>query len=242
MTTSSRISSVVALRISLAAGVIILALTVLSALQPPIQSCGNLSKDYAPIIAFELARSAYDLEAIFGRPDSACRPGVIAALDSINWIDVYAFIPLYGAFMIFFFLGMRDRDARLARLGVWISVLAVLGDHAENTCLMNLTPELDASSVWLSLLPWATGVKWIGLGVAAGVAALIFSRAPDRRAWHIIAALGCFASLLISIAAMVSPIAFGPVLSTGIGVSWVLFLVTAFIELVGGKPKLAPAS
>jgi hypothetical protein len=231
----SRIRSIVALRISLAAGLLILVLTVLSALREPVRPCGDLPSGYAPIIAFELARTADDLAAIFGPPGDPCRAGVVEAMDAINWIDVLAFIPLYGAFMIFFFAGMRERDGRLARLGIWVSVVAVLGDYAENACLMHLTPALDPASIWLALLPWATAIKWVALGVAAGIAALIYARASDRRAWHILAAIGCFVSLLVSLAAMASPHRFGPMLSPAIGVSWLTFLVTALLDSFAGN-------
>ena len=231
---TSRISARLAFRLSLAAGLVILVLTVLSALREPVQACGGLDPNYAPIIAFELARAETDLQAIFGAPDNPCRPGMIAAMDTINWIDVLAFIPVYGAFLVFFFLGLAYRNPKLARLGLQISIVAVLGDYAENTCLMNLTPALDASSVWLQLLPWATGVKWLGLGAAAAVAAMIFAHAPDRRPWHIVAALACFVSVLVSMAAMFAPVAFGPLLSAGIGISWLVFLIDDAIEVIAG--------
>jgi hypothetical protein len=241
-TPASGIRSVVALRISVALGLLILALVVVSELRGSVKPCGGLSSDYRPVIAFELARTASDLEAIFGKPGDPCRADVVAAMDSINWVDALAFIPLYGAFMISFFLGMRERDAGLARLGVWISVIAVLADYAENACLMQLTPELDAASIWLALLPWATGIKWLGLGTAAGIAALTFARATDRRAWHLVAALGCFLAFLASLAAMLSPPAFGPTLSVSIFASWMLFTVTAAIDWFAGSSKRLAAA
>ena len=159
-----------AFRISFAAGLLVLAVTLFSATQPPVQPCGNLPQNYAPIIAFELARSPADLDAIFG--NEPCRSGVVERMDAINLVDVLVYIPVYGVFMAFFFLGMRGRHAALGTLGFRIAVSAALGDYAENACLMNLTPQLDPASIWFTLLPWATGIKWLGLGVA--------ERSPQR--------------------------------------------------------------
>jgi hypothetical protein len=225
-----------AFRISLVAGLAILALTVMSALQGPVRPCGDLRAGYAPIVAFELARDEADLTALFGRPGDPCRAQVIEHMDAINWIDVLVFIPLYGVFMAFFFVGMHPSALRLARLGVQITILACLGDYAENTCLMQLTPALDAGSTWLALLPWATGVKWLGLGLAAGVAALIFARTRTQAWWHALAALACVVALAVTIAALAAPRTFGPILSPAIGLSWLAYLVTATVGAFRAGP------
>jgi len=219
-----------AFRISLVAGLVIVALTVMSALQAPMHPCGGLRENYAPIVAFELARNEGDLNALFGHPGDPCRAALVERMDAINWIDVLVFIPLYGVFMAFFFAGMHGSVPRLARLGVQITILACLGDYAENTCLMNMTPALDPDSIWLALLPWATGVKWLGLGLAAGVATLIYVKTRKQAWWHIPAALGCVCALVATLAALAAPRAFGPILSPGIGLSWLAFLVTAAIR------------
>ena len=219
-----------AFRVSLVAGLVILALTVMSALQSPVRPCGELREGYAPIVAFELARDAADLNALFGRPGDPCRAEVIERMDAINWIDVLVFIPVYGVFVAFFFAGMRASAPRLARLGVQITIIACLGDYAENTCPMQLTPALDARSIWLALLPWATGVKWLGLGVAAGIAALIFAKTRAQAWWHIPVALACAVALLVTVATLAAPRAFGPILSPAIGLSWLAFLLTAAIR------------
>jgi hypothetical protein len=219
-----------AFRISLVAGLVILALTMMSALQEPLRPCGDLRAGYAPIIAFELARSEADLNALFGQPGDPCRAQVIEHMDAINWIDVLAFIPIYGVFMAFFFVGMHASVPRLARLGLQLTIVACLGDYAENTCLMNLTPGLDAGSIWLALLPWATGVKWLGLGLAAGVGAVIYVQARAQAWWYLAAALACAIALAATLAALASPREFGPILSPGIGLSWLAFLLTAAIR------------
>lgn len=219
-------------RICLGAGLVILILTLMSGQQSMAKPCGALPDNYAPIIAFELARSEVDLQLIFGEPGSDCRDEVIARMDSINWLDVLAFIPVYGTFLVGFFLGARAWNIPLAGLGVKLALVAVATDYVENLCLMQLTPELDATSAWLALLPWATGAKWLALGAAAGVAGLIFITIKPR-AFLIAAvptALICWTALSVTIAALALPTRFGPVLSPAIGASWVIFLFTALTQ------------
>ena len=215
-----------AFRISLAAGLLVLAVTLFSATQEPVRPCGNLPQNYAPIIAFELARSAADLEAIFGTQEP-CRSEVIQRIDAINLVDVLVYIPAYGVFMAFFFLGMRARHASLGTLGFRIAIIAALGDFAENACLMNLTPQLDPASPWFALLPWATGIKWLGLGVAAAIAAAIYVKSAGARVWNLLAALMCAAAFLSTVAAIAVPSMFGPLIGLGVALSWLAYLVTA---------------
>jgi hypothetical protein len=220
------IHSRTAFRISFAAGALLLALTLLSVTQEPARACGGLQPNYAPIIAFELARTATDLQTLFGDVEP-CRSTLIQRMDAINLIDVLSYIPAYTLFMAFFFLGLRARQSSLATLGLRISIAAALGDYAENACLMNLTPALDPASLWFALLPWATGVKWLGLGAAAAVAALIYLRSAGSRVWKLVAATICVAAFLTTACAMAMPAMFGPAVSLGIGLSWLVFLITA---------------
>lgn len=227
-----RVQPRTAWRICLGAGLVILLLTFVSGQQSLAKPCGGLAENYAPIIAFELARSAADLQAIFGSPGDPCRDDMIARMDSINWIDVLVFIPVYGTFLVSFFLGMRARNVALANIGVKLAVAAIATDYLENLCLMLLTPQLDATSVWMALLPWATGAKWLALGAAAAVAGAIFITLQPRRSLTAAApaALICWIALLVTIAALLAPPRFGPFLSPAIGASWVVFLITAFTQ------------
>jgi hypothetical protein len=215
-----------AFRISFAAGLLVLLVTLFSATQEPVRPCGNLPQNYAPIIAFELARSAQDLQAIFGTQEP-CRSAVVERMDAINLVDVLVYIPVYGLFMACFFLGMRARHASLGTLGFRIAVIAALGDFAENACLMNLTPQLDPTSTWFTLLPWATGIKWLGLGVAGAIAAAIYVKSSGARVWNYLAALLCAAAFLGTVAAIAVPAMFGPLVSLGVGLSWLVYLITA---------------
>jgi hypothetical protein len=216
----------VAFRISLAAGLLVLAVTLMSVTNAPARPCGNLPQNYAPIIAFELARSAADLEAIFGTQEP-CRSAMVERMDAVNLVDVLVYIPAYGVFMACFFLGMRARHAALGTLGFRIAIVAVPGDYAENACLMSLTPDVDPASPWFALLPWATALKWLGLGVAAAIAAAIYLRSSSARALNIVAGLVCAAAFLSTAATIAMPTMFGPLVGLGVALSWLMYLITA---------------
>jgi hypothetical protein len=194
---------------------------------PPVQPCGGLAPGYAPILAFEMARSVADLHAIFGEVPSHCRTLMTAQLDQVDWADSFFFIPVYTAFIVFFFLGARVRDARLASVGVILATTALGGDYTENSQLFQLSADPDHASMALAILPWVTAIKWIALGLAGGVAGLIFMKAGGL---YYVLAVACFVGLIVTIAAIASPGALGAQLSNAITLSWLSFLIVDLLE------------
>src|SRR5215469_10693424 len=156
-------------RISLAFALVVLALTVYSVTQPPTPTCGGLPTTYPTIIAFELVRNVSDLHAIFGLAPGACRTAIAHQMDYINTLDSFPFIPAYGLFLVFFFLGRREKNSGVAMLAAGITVVACLADYVENFALFHLSPDPDHATCIL-LETAATETKWIGLGVAGALA------------------------------------------------------------------------
>jgi len=209
--TAHRVSLIFALLIL---GLVAINLTLTS---PPV--CGNLAPDYAPIIAFEMARSVSDLHAIFGDTPGACRVAIAAQMDLINKIDSFVFIQLYGAFLIFFYIGRRGRSASIAVTAALIVVAACLADHVENFALFHLSANPDNAD-GIRLLVVATEIKWVGLGLAAALAVPLLWN--GWLGW--LAALLCGTSLVATLATLVAPAAVGPYLSNATSLSWLLFL------------------
>jgi len=221
------ITTTTATRISLAAALLLLAVVIYSALQPAMGVCGGLDPTYQPIIAFELARSVADLHAIFGAAPGTCREALTAQFAFLNTGDNLLFIPLYGVFLVFFFLGMRH--TKLARAGALLVIAACLADYIENACLFRIAINPDVQSPALSLLPWATGVKWMGLAIAGAIGGIILSR---RGGWRWIVAGLCFAGAVLVTLAIIAPHNFGRFASNGVTISWVVFLVTDLIFVI----------
>jgi len=173
-----------AYRISFVAGLIVFAIFAYGAAQP-IAPCGDVNAKPA-IVHFELARSVDDLRRIFGPPLNGCTKcsaqevaHLPDKLDAANWADMLGIIPGYGIFLIFFFLA--GRDPRLWRVGVAIALIACLADYVEDYDLAYLSHNHTVQTVWLAQLPWATGVKWIGVALAGFAASVVLGR---RGGWN----------------------------------------------------------
>ncbi|HJW42294.1 MAG TPA: hypothetical protein VJ476_13850 [Rhizomicrobium sp.] len=223
------ISAKLAYRISLGGAVVVLLLTIASLFQAGAGACGGLARTYNPVIAEELARSSADLHAIFGAGPSMCRTALQHQLDVVTWVDSLAFIPAYGVFLMFFFLAMVPRDERAAFIGFVLSAVAVVGDYIENVCLFQITAAPDAAGFSLALLPWATGLKWLALGLAGAVGGTILIR--GGRMNYPAAAL-CALGLLGTVLGIANPHLFGPYISDAVTCSWIVFLVV----VVRGAP------
>ncbi|MBV9330788.1 MAG: hypothetical protein JOZ55_04475 [Alphaproteobacteria bacterium] len=206
-------------RLSLAFGLMVLALSLVGLILPTQPVCGNLAANYPTIIAFELVRSLADLEAIFGSGPGGCRTAVAAQMDFINTVDSIAFIPAYGAFLIFFFLGLRRNGLRIARTAIVIIVLACFADYVENFALFHLSAAPEHLS-WLSLLIPATETKWVGLAVAAMLSVPLLWGGWRGGFALVLCGIGLVAALLT----IPAPAVVGPYLSNGIALGWLLFL------------------
>jgi hypothetical protein len=210
-----------AYRISLGGAIVVLLLA-LFGFQPAPPVCGNLATDYAPVIAEELVRSVADLQAIFGGGPSACRAAIADHLNLITWIDSLAFIPAYGVFLLFFFIALAPRDRPWARAGFILSAVAVVADYAENLCLFQVTAAPDVAGLALAVLPWATGVKWLTLGIAGAVGGRVLMRAG----WlNYPAAALCAIGLVGTVLAIANPHLFGKFASNAVTLSWIVFLI-----------------
>ena len=215
----------------------ILAVLVYSVFGPmPMVACSALAKGYQPILAFELARSASDVQAIFGHCVSLCRETLEAAFASVNFSDNFIFIPIYSLFLVFFFVGARARDPLLAMLAILIVILAALGDWVENHCLAEIAASPDSPPAQaMMLLHYATATKWIALGIAGFIGGLIVGQAGGLA--NNIAFVLCAAGLILTgLALSYSPV-FGPHISNAIVLSWLVFLIVDIREFFRGAAR-----
>jgi hypothetical protein len=221
-------------RISLAAGVAILLLIAFGRMLEPVPVCGVLAPNYDPIIAFEMARSVEDLYAIFGVGANACRDAIAAQMNLINMIDCVIYIPLYGAFLIFFLIGLRSIDSQLASRAALVVIVACAADYVENICLFRLSANLNDASA-LTWLAWSTEVKWVGLGLAGAIGGHLLAKRDGRwRLATVPSSLGLVAALL----SIPMPGVAGPYLSLSFLFAWLLFLIVDARESIRGSEIL----
>ena len=216
--------------------IVVLLLTVYSLFQPPMVVCGDLAPGYAPVIAEELVRSVADLHAIFGDGPSACRTSLSNQLNFITWADCLVFIPAYGVYLLFFFLGLAPRDERSAFIGFVLSAVAVVADCVENICLFQITASPDIAGFSLAILPWATGLKWLALGLAGAVGGTILIQSGRE---NYPAAAACALGFLGTVLGILNPRLFGPYISNAVTLIWVVFLVVDIRQSLLGRSAMA---
>lgn len=198
---------------------------------PAVTAASGCMPDEA-VLLFEVARSAADLEAVFGPADGACRAKVVAAMDAINTLDVWVFIPAYTAFVSFaalFLSGGRIRALTLAAIGMAVSALGC--DYLETFNLLSYTPELTPTPESLTQTATAAWLKFFALGLnGIALAGLCFTAAPRRR---ILGALLCLP--FIGVALMFADLRFIPAQTLGFFAGWLPLLVMAAKTAITGR-------
>jgi len=143
----------------------------------PSHTCsGRLPRGSSPFLAYQLARTTADIEAIFGQQDDPCRAAMVAVLDLANKVDLVAFIAVYSGFFASFFLAlMRSGNTGIAKLGFVAVVFTLVCDVLETSVQLYITSSLPGSASSLVLLTIGNTGKFLGLsviGVCAGAAML----------------------------------------------------------------------
>jgi len=182
------------------------------------------------LLAFQMARTPADMEAVFGREGDPCRPGMVAALDRANTVDLYGFIWTYGAFLLCFLLAIgRGGGGAAAYLGI-VALVAGLGlDVLETATQLRLTGELPGTPSALEALAIGSTGKYIALSLVtlcAGVAMVARGGICGT-----LAGIACIAGSVAAFAGLVLPSHRG-LLTTGTAVGWLVMLVYAVVSLL----------
>jgi hypothetical protein len=172
------------------AGVASLAIVLTFQTLPEVKAAAGCTKEGA-VLLFEFARSQADLDALFGPAGGDCRAKVIAAMDAVNTIDVWLFIPAYTLFVSAAALFLSGGVLRpLAWAAVALAVVAAGMDYVETLNLLAYTPALEPAPERLVESSAAAWVKFFCLALnALALAGLCFTATPHRR-W-ILGALLC---------------------------------------------------
>lgn len=188
------------------------------------------------VVQFELARNGADLAAIFGAPESACRPLAIAAMDAVNRLDVTAFIPTYTAFGICAALYLTGGGFRpLALAAILASLAAAAGDYLETTTLLSLTSSLDAPDALLAPLGIGAWSKFAMLATHAFFCAGLCLIAETRR--PILGVLLLAPAPATALAAF-DHVRFASIMNLAFALAWLGLLVFAARDAIA--PKRAP--
>lgn len=214
-------------RFCLACGFAVLALFVLLLTIFPTEGA-DVAKGYGtPVIAFEMARTMEDLEAVFGPPNDPKRSERLEAMDAGNRWD-YAFMVAYGGFILAFFLALaKDTGRRYWWIFAVLGVLAALADAVENGLLLELTARLASGEPvddLLPQLPYPVWCKFFSLMLAGwGVGIYLLARPGGWKA------AGFVAMLMAGVVSLgfTSPAEYTGFMGPAIGVVWAVQLVVA---------------
>jgi hypothetical protein len=194
----------------------------------PTASCtGPLPPGVTALGAYQMARTPMDVEAVFGPASDPCRASMVAALDRADTVDLFGFIPTYGAFLAFFLLAMvRAGGGPAARVGLVALAVGVAFDVLETVTQLRLTRDLPGSGAALTALAVGSRGKFAALALAAmcaGLAMVARGGIAGR-----IAGVVCTIGAALGVVALVDPSARG-LLTLGNAVAWLVILVYVIV-------------
>jgi len=153
-----------------------------------------------PVLALQIARSARELETMFGPAGSPERAQWVVRVDRGGAID-FAFIAIYGAFLIACMRALEEKHPRRVRIGIFLGLLACIADAIEKACLFAITARLGGDYTGaLAVLAVTTWIKWLSI---AACLALLSNAMRRRGRWGAVAGWIASAALPIAIAAAV---------------------------------------
>jgi hypothetical protein len=214
-------------------GLVTLGISAAFAMLPEVQAAGACFQRGA-VIQFEFARNLADLIAIFGEPQSACRPLVVTGMDAVNLLDVWAFIPAYTLFCICaaLFLAGGAWQRPLVIIAIGAALLAAASDYLETITLLSITQTIDAPG---GLLQYSQLGAWSKFALLAAhsvfCAGICYVSDKKRYTLGAILMLPPFGV----IAAAYNHLTLSNVMSAGFVVAWVSLLVMAIVSVVRGK-------
>jgi hypothetical protein len=186
------------------------------------------------VVQFELARNAADLLALFGAPGSECRVLAVAAMDAVNTVDVWAFIPLYTLFCaagaLYLAEGALLRPLTVAAVGA--ALLAAAADYLETTTLLAITSTLDDAEPLLAYSQFGAWAKFTLLAAHALFCAGLCYMSPQRRTvLGVLLILPTFGVL----AAAYDHAALASVMNGAFALAWLGLLLVALRDAVRAK-------
>jgi hypothetical protein len=214
------------------AGVVTLGVVFAFQRLPEVTAAGACLSDEA-VLRYELATTAADLAALFGPAEGECHAKIVAALDAVNTLDVWLFIPAYTAFVSFAALFLAEGRLRpLALAAIAAAGIALAADYVETLALLAYTPELTPTAAMLAQSSAAAWIKFFALGLnGVMLGGLCFTAAPRRR-W-ILGALLCLP--LIGVAMMFVDLRWIEAQTLAFFAGWTPLLIMAAKSAITGR-------
>jgi hypothetical protein len=196
--------------------------------QPDVSALYGASEVANVVSAFQRAETVADLARVFGVPPD---PRVIAAMDALNRLDLWAFIPAYALFLTSAAV-MLAKSARRPLLwaAIAFALIGAVADAGETSMQLRLTADYGNAAAYLPIAPWHW-LKYAALALNGfAVAGLCLLAAPRR--WLLgAAALAPAPCVLLAWAGLAEPRLF----SAAFALYWLALLAVAVKETVRAK-------
>jgi hypothetical protein len=196
-------------------------------LSPEVTSVYDRNEVALAVSEFQRSVTTADLARVFGDPAD---PAIIAAQNSVNTRDLWAFIPAYTLFLIAAGLLLSERRGPITCAAIVFALLGGAADAVETYLQLRIASDLANAEQYLPVATWHWA-KYLALALnGLAVAALCLLAA--RKRWIVgVIALAPLPLVLLAWAGVTSPRLF----SVAFAAYWIALLVLALIETVRGR-------
>ncbi|MEZ6024000.1 MAG: hypothetical protein R3C16_11435 [Hyphomonadaceae bacterium] len=199
-------------------GVVTLIMLVLLSSSPEVRAVYSSSDVGLAVSAFQRAETPADIAAVFGDPADPAR---VAAMDALNTLDLWGFIPAYTLFLCVAALWLGGSS--VWRWGaIAFALIGAGADAVETWRQLELTANIQNPQANLPIAPWHWA-KYLALALNGwAVAAMCYLGEKPRRILGVLAALP-LPMVALAYFDVTSPRLF----SLAFGLFWIGLLVTA---------------
>jgi hypothetical protein len=201
--------------------------------QPAVRAVYAADEIAPAVSAFQRAETLPDLIRVFGFPIDRAR---VDAMDALNRLDLYAFIPVYTLFLCAASIMLGGPRNRWSQVAIFFGALGGMFDAVETWKQLQVTADIANAGAHMPIATW----HWLKYGALAinGVAIASLCFTLEKKRW-ILGVIALLAFPLVTLAYMgaISPRVF----SAAFAAYWIALLVVAAIESVRGRGSPASA-
>lgn len=201
--------------------------------QPAVRAVYAANEIAPAVSAFQRAETLQDIVLVFGFPVDNAR---VEAMNALNRLDLWAFIPAYTLFLSAAALMVGGLRNRWTHIAISFALAGAAADAVETWKQLQLTADIANAEAHLPIAPW----HWLKYAALAlnGAAITSLCLTLEKRRW-VLAAIA-FAPLPLVALSYMGAIS-TRVFAAAFTVYWVGLLAVALIETVRATSLLARA-
>jgi hypothetical protein len=195
--------------------------------QPAVRAVYASNEVALAVSAFQRAETMQDIVLVFGYPVDDAR---VAAMDALNRLDLWAFIPAYALFLTAAAIMLGGLRNRWTQAAIAFALIGAAADAVETWKQLQLTADMSNAEAHLPIAPWHW-LKYAALALNGVAITSLCLTLEKRRVILAVVAVAPFPLVALAYMGAISPRAF----SAGFTLYWVALLVIAAIESVRGR-------